>query len=64
MWPNPHFPADFVTFIEEIVNGKLHFLCSKGWHICQTDNSNYSKLRIFPYFEVLHGSTTFKLTKV
>ena len=21
-------PADFVTFIEEILNGKLHFLCS------------------------------------
>ena len=28
MWPNPQFPADFVTFTEEIFNGKLHFLCS------------------------------------
>ena len=28
MWPNPHFPTDLVTFIEEILNGKLHFLCS------------------------------------
>ena len=26
MWPNPQFPADFVTFTEEILNGKLHFL--------------------------------------
>ena len=23
-----HFPADLVTFTEEIVNGKRHFLCS------------------------------------
>ena len=27
MWPNPHYPADFVTFAKEILNGKLHFLC-------------------------------------
>ena len=25
MWPNPQFPTDLVTFIEEILNGKLHF---------------------------------------
>ena len=25
MWPNPHFPADLVTFTEEILNGKLRF---------------------------------------
>ena len=25
MWPNPQFPADLVTFSEEIFNGKLHF---------------------------------------
>ena len=28
MWPNPQFPADLVTFTEEILNGKLHFLRS------------------------------------
>ena len=28
MWPNPEETADLVTFTEEIVNGKLHFLCS------------------------------------
>ena len=28
MWPNPQFPSDLVTFTEEILNGKLHFLCS------------------------------------
>ena len=26
--PNPQFPADGVTFTEEIPNEKLHFLCS------------------------------------
>ena len=25
MWPDPQFPADLVTFTEEIFNGKLHF---------------------------------------
>ena len=28
MRPNPQFPADLVTFTEEILNGKLPFLCS------------------------------------
>ena len=28
MWPNPQETADLVTFTEEILNGKLHFLCS------------------------------------
>ena len=28
MRPNPKFPTDLVTFTEEILNGKIHFLCS------------------------------------
>ena len=28
MPPNPQFPADLVTFTEEVLNGILHFLCS------------------------------------
>ena len=28
MWPNPQFPDDLVIFPEEILNGKLRFLCS------------------------------------
>ena len=28
MKPNPQFSADLVTFTEEILNGKLDFLCS------------------------------------
>ena len=30
MSPNPRFPADLVTFTEEILKEKLHFLCSEG----------------------------------
>ena len=26
MWPNSQFPADLVTFTEEILNEKLHFV--------------------------------------
>ena len=29
MWPDPQFLADLVTLSEEILNGKLHFLCSE-----------------------------------
>ena len=28
MWPNPQETADLFTFTEEILNEKLHFLCS------------------------------------
>ena len=28
MWPNPQETEDLVTFTEEILNGKLHFLRS------------------------------------
>ena len=28
MCPNPQKTADLVTFTEEILNGKFHFLCS------------------------------------
>ena len=28
MWPNPQETEDLVTFTEEILNGKLHYLCS------------------------------------
>ena len=26
MWPNPHEIVDLITFTEEVLNGKLHFL--------------------------------------
>ena len=28
MWPNPQKIGDLFTFTEEILNEKLHFLCS------------------------------------
>ena len=33
MWPYLQFPADLVTFTQEIFSGKLHFWCSE----CKTD---------------------------
>ena len=35
MWPNPQETADLVTFTEDILNGKLHFLCSAGFSPAQ-----------------------------
>ena len=32
MRPNPQETANFVTFTEEILNGKLHFFCSVKNH--------------------------------
>ena len=29
MSQNPQFPTDLVTFTEEILHGKIHFLCSE-----------------------------------
>ena len=40
MWPNPLFPEDLVTFTEEILNGKLHFLCSEILSITVTFSNN------------------------
>ena len=36
MWLNRQFLADLVTFSEEILNGKIHFLCSLGVLIFST----------------------------
>ena len=44
MWPNPQETADLVTFTEEILNGKLHFLCSA---------SSILALLFFPYINDL-----------
>ena len=49
--------------------GSLKLLCRdlRGIYrkadICQTDYSIHSKQRMFPHSNVIHGSTTFKLTK-
>ena len=33
MWPKPQEPADLVTFTEEILNEKLHFLCCECLYV-------------------------------
>ena len=43
MWPNLQFSADLVTFTEESLNGKLHFLCSVSDHFGY-DNSSTDNL--------------------
>ena len=39
MRPNPQVPADLVTFTEEILNGKLHFLCNVKQNWARAKNS-------------------------
>ena len=52
MCPNLQFPADLVTFTEEILNGKLHFLCNEGSFII-TYVFNFSPL-IWSWYEEKH----------
>ena len=40
MWPNPQETADFVTFSQEILNGKHHFLCRVNWKLATMDLLN------------------------
>ena len=37
MWPNLQEPADLVTFIEEILNGKLHFFVQCDVKLCDSE---------------------------
>ena len=39
MWPNSQFPADLVTFTEEILNGKFQF-----FEQCSESNSRIYRL--------------------
>ena len=50
MWPNPQFPADLVTFTEEILNGK-HFLCSVCLNVFQGEFLN------LPAFAILNTTS-------
>ena len=45
MRPNQQFPADLVTFTEEILSGKLHFLCS----VCCRDNVKSLNVLLFDF---------------
>ena len=44
MRPNQQFPADLVTFTEEILNGKLLFLCSETGKIQSNIDLTYQSL--------------------
>ena len=51
MLPNLEIPADLVTFTEETLNRKLHFLCSV---ICNLRNKNKNGVRV-----VLHNFSNY-----
>ena len=65
MSPNPQFPADLVTFTEEILNGKLHFFGSVSMSLlnlyqCAATNgpgnsisSLYSITTVFLFYTIL-----------
>ena len=58
MQPNPQFPMDLVTFTEEILNEKLHFLRSEKVtrmfvmtrSLCMTKQLLEYKLKTFPFW--------------
>ena len=43
MWPNPQFLVDMATFTGQILNGKLHFLCSDYSYLDKTKSSNSTR---------------------
>ena len=45
MWPNPQETAELVSFTDEILNGKLHFLCSDFEAMSLLKNKN-TQLRL------------------
>ena len=57
MWPNPQFPTDLVTSTKQILNGKLHFLCSE--YIFPQRSKMASKFRLHAFFH-LHPKNNLK----
>ena len=51
----PKFPADLVTFTEEILNGKLHFLCSGFSYFLLKILEKYWETRLLFNFNILTG---------
>ena len=53
MWPNPQETGDLVTFTKEILNKKLHFLCSACAEIYEEYFNVFSlqaQVRLLPEF--------------
>ena len=42
MWSNPQYSADLVIFTEEILHGKLNFLCSAVFYVTHLDHCFYN----------------------
>ena len=69
MWPNQHFPADLVTFTEEILNRKLQFLCNeknvvyKEWNSSKVDDDNLLNKRSIYDFKNFHKSNNWQWQK-
>ena len=49
MWPNPQEIADIIKFTEEVLNGKLDFLCSGKTIISREIMSTQSGSKQFKY---------------
>ena len=49
MSPNLQFPAELVTFVENILHGKLHFCDVMTWVLTSSDTTS------FMAFQTLHA---------
>ena len=58
VWQGSKCTLDYLSCFAVVLKG-IHVKVD----ICQTDNDFHSKLRIFSYSEVMHGSATFRFTK-
>ena len=56
------FTCGFDQFTEEILNRKLHFLCSVNWKILEL--KNYSEAEVEVYSEPCQTSTMELFTKI
>ena len=55
MWKNPQETADLVTFTEEILTGKLHFLRS-DWHPGKATSFNLAPSKTQTYSYSFHAT--------
>ena len=53
-----NMPLGYLSYFALVLRGMYGNI-----DVCQTDYSIPSKLEFSPYSEIIHGSTTFKLTK-
>ena len=61
MWPNPQETADLVTYNEEILNGKFHFLCSDILWFCFKGLTNKTGRRLLAYVYIFGFCNVVKL---